>query len=132
MQTELLEIGGIKYLVKVHYENRSNSRVSIKRTVINIRIPSFLSSAKKNEQLEKMKTWAKNKIMKNPEKFRPKPQKQYKNGDVLKVGDEYFSLRIQFKGKKGSYARPIGNTIKLFISDNLSTVSYTHLRAHET
>ncbi len=120
MQTELLEINGIKYLVKIHYENRSNSRVSIRRTAINIRIPSFLSSAKKNEQLEKMKTWAKNKIMKNPEKFRLKPQKEYKNGDILKIGDEEFALRIEFKDKKGSSARPIGNTIKLSISDNLS------------
>ncbi len=120
MQTELLEINGIKYLVKIHYENRSNSRVSIRRTAINIRIPSFLSSAKKNEQLEKMKTWAKNKIMKNPEKFRLKPQKEYKNGDLLKIGDEEFALRIEFKDKKGSSAGPIGNTIKLSISDNLS------------
>ncbi len=120
MQTELLEINGIKYLVKIHYESRSNSCVSIRRTAINIRIPSFLSSAKKNEQLEKMKTWAKNKIMKNPEKFRLKPQKEYKNGDILKIGDEEFALRIEFKDKKGSSARPIGNTIKLSISDNLS------------
>jgi len=120
MQTELLDINGTKYLVKIHYENRSSSRVSIRRTAINIRIPSFLSSAKKNEQLEKMKTWAKNKIMKNPEKFRLKPQKEYKNGDILKIGDEEFALRIELKDKKGSSARPIGNTIKLSISDNLS------------
>ena len=120
MQTELLEINGIKYLVKIHYENRSNSRVSIRGTAINIRIPSFLSSAKKNEQLEKMKTWAKNKIMKNPEKFRLKPQKEYKNGDILKIGDDEFTLRIEFKNKRGSSARPMGNTIKLSISDNLS------------
>jgi len=120
MQTELLGINGTKYLVKIHYENRSNSRVSIRGTAINIRLPSFLSGAKKNEQLEKMKTWAKNKIMKNPEKFRLKPQKEYKNGDILKIGDEEFALRIEFKDKKGSSARPMGNTIKLSISENLS------------
>jgi predicted metal-dependent hydrolase len=120
MQTEFLEINGIKYLVKIHYESRSNSRVSIRRTAINIRIPSFLSSAKKNEQLEKMKTWAKNKIMKNPEKFRLKPQKEYKNGDILKIGDEEFALRIEFKDKKGSSARSMGNIIKLSVSNNLS------------
>jgi len=120
MQTELLEINGIKYLAKIHYENRINSRVSIRGTAINIRIPSFLSNAKKNEQLEKMKTWTKNKIMKNPEKFRIKPQKEHKNGDILKIGDKEFVLRIEFKNKKGSAARAIGNTIKLSISNNLS------------
>jgi len=120
MQTELLYINGIKYLVKIHYENRSDSRVSINKTTINIRIPSFLCSAKKNEQLEKMKIWAKNKIMQNPEKFRLKPQKEYKNGDVIKIGEEDFTLRIEFKSKKGSSARCIGNVIKLLISDNIS------------
>jgi len=120
MKTEFLEINGIKYLVKIHYENRSNSRVSIRKTAINIRIPSFLSCEKKNEQLEKMKTWSKNKIMKNPEKFRLKPQKEYKNGDILKIGNEKFILGIEFKDKKGSSARSIGYTIKLSISDNLS------------
>ena len=120
MKTELLEINGIKYFVKIHYENRINSRVSIRRTAINIRIPFFLSNAKKNKQLEKMKTWAKNKIIKNPEKFRLKPQKEYKNGDMLKIGADEFTLRIEFKNKKGSSAKLIDNTIKLSISDNLS------------
>ena len=115
METEILEVNGIDYLVKIHYENRSNSRVSIRRTAINIRIPSFLSREEKANQLSKMKTWAKNKIMKNPEKFRPKPQKEYKNGDILKIGDEEFTLRIEFKEKKGSSARHVGNTIKLSV-----------------
>ena len=120
MQTELLEINGIKYSVKICYENRSNSRVSIGRTAINIRIPSFLSREEKASQLSRMRTWAKNKIMKNPEKFRPKLRKEYKDGDTVKIGEEKFTLRIEFRDKKGSSARLVGNTIKLSISCNLS------------
>jgi len=120
METEILEINGTKYPVKIHYEKRNNSRVSIRRTTINIRIPSFLEDKEKNEQLKKMKNWAKGKIIENPEKFRPKQQKGYKDSDIVKINDEEFILRIEFKDKKSSSARLAGNTIKLSISNNLS------------
>lgn len=120
METEILEIDGGKYPVKIYYERRSNSRVSIRRTTINIRIPSFLEDKEKNEQLEKMKNWAKGKIIENPEKFRPKQQKEYEDSDIVKINDEEFILRIEFKDKKSSSARLAGNTIKLSISNNLS------------
>ena len=120
METEILEINGTKYPVKIHYEKRNKSRASIRRTTINIRIPSFLKDKEKNEQLEKMKNWAKGKIIENPEKFRPKQQKEYKDSDIVKINDEEFILRIEFKDKKSSSARLAGNTIKLSISDNLS------------
>ena len=120
METEILEINGTKYPVKIHYEKRNNSRASIRRTTINIRIPSFLEDKEKNEQLKKMENWAKGKIIENPEKFRPKQQKEYKDSDIVKINDEEFILRIEFKDKKSSSARLAGNTIKLSISNNLS------------
>lgn len=120
METEILEINGTKYPVKIHYEKRRNSRVSIRRTTINIRIPSFLEDKEKNEQLKKMKNWAKSKIIENPEKFRPKQQKEYKDSDIVEINDEEFILRIEFKDKKSSSARLAGNTIKLSVSNNLS------------
>jgi predicted metal-dependent hydrolase len=120
METEILEINGTKYPVKIHYEKRNNSRASIRRTTINIRIPSFLEDKEKNEQLKKMENWAKGKIIENPEKFRPKQQKGYKDSDIVKINDEEFILRIEFKDKKSSSARLAGNTIKLSISNNLS------------
>ncbi|MEA3458879.1 MAG: M48 family metallopeptidase [Candidatus Thermoplasmatota archaeon] len=120
METEILEINGTKYPVKIHYEKRKNSRVSIRRTTINIRIPSFLEDKEKNEQLKKMKNWAKSKIIENPEKFRPKQQKEYKDSDIVEINDEEFILRIEFKDKKSSSARLAGNTIKLSVSNNLS------------
>jgi len=120
METEILEINGTKYPVKIHYETRNNSRVSIRRATINIRIPSFLDEKEKNKQLKKMENWAKSKIIENPEKFRPKQQKEYKDEDIVKINDEEFILRIEFKDKKSSSARLAGNAIKLSISNNLS------------
>ena len=116
----MLEVNGIKYLVKIHYENRRNCRVSIRKRAINIRIPSFLSREEKSKELSRMRAWVKKKIMENPEKFKSEPQKEYKDKDILKIGDEEYTFRIGFKDKKNSSATLTGSTIQLFISDNLS------------
>ncbi|MEA2054874.1 MAG: M48 family metallopeptidase, partial [Candidatus Thermoplasmatota archaeon] len=71
-------------------------------------------------QLMKMKVWARNKLKENPHRFRPERQKEYKDGDILKVGDEEYTLKIEFKDKKSSSARIMGNKIQLLISNNLS------------
>jgi len=44
----------------------------------------------------------------------------HKDGDVLKVGNEEYSLRIDFKDKQSSSARITENNINLIISSNLS------------
>jgi len=119
METDELEVNGIRYLVKIHFEKRKNCRVSVRKKTINIRIPSFLDKDEKVKQLERMKTWAERKIIEKPEKFRPEPQKEYENYDLLKIGDEKYRLMIKFKDKKSSSAQLNGNTIQLFISDNL-------------
>ena len=120
MKTDELIVNGIKYLVKIHFEKRKNCRVSIRKKAINIRIPSFLSKREKADQLNRMKSWARKKILENPEKFKPETQKEYKNEDVLKIGDEEYTLKIKFKDKKSSSAALNGNTIQLVVSDNLS------------
>jgi len=120
MKTETLEVNGNQYLVKIHYENRKNSSVSIRRTNINIRIPSFLDRNEKVRELFSTKMWAKKKILESPKRFKPVPQKRYSDGDKLVIGDEEYTLRIEFKDKKNSSARLQGRTIILYISENLS------------
>jgi len=113
-------MNGNQYLVKIHYENRQNSSVSIRRTNINIRIPSFLGQREKAQQLSSMKMWAKKKLMKNPTRFKPTPHKEYKDGDTLVIGDEEYAIQIEFKDKKNSSVRLQGQNIHLGISSNLS------------
>ena len=120
MKTETMEVNGSQYLVKIHYENRNNSSVSIRRTNINIRIPSFLNQEEKARRLFSMKMWAKKKLLENPRQFKPVPQKRYSDGEKLVIGDEEYSLRIEFKDKRNSSARLRGRTIHLYISGNLS------------
>ena len=120
MKPEILEVNGINYLMKIHFENRKNCKVSIRKKIINIRIPSFLPKKEKIDKLIRMKVWAKKKIIENPEKFKPDIQKEYKDKDLLKIGDEEYTLKIEFKDKKTSSARLTDHTIQLIMSDNLS------------
>ena len=71
-------------------------------------------------QLLSMKSWAIKKLQEDFDKFKPKPQKQYNDGDVINVGDSNYKLSISFKNKNSSSARIIGNKIELVISSNLS------------
>lgn len=120
MKVEILDVNGIKYPLKIHYEKRKNCTVSIGKKAINTRIPSVLNTEERSRGLTKLKQWAINKLMENAEKFKPEVQKEYTDGDILKVDQEEYILRIRFKDKKGSSARIEGNTILLLISANLS------------
>ena len=118
----MLEVNGIVFLVKVHFEERNNSVVSIGRKSINIRISSSLSRDERCRMLLKLKLWARKKLQENPEKFKSSVQKEYKDGDVLKVGAQEFKLNINFKDKLSSSARIFKDTIYLVISSKLSEV----------
>ncbi len=115
MQNALIEVNENKYMVKVHFEHRHNSTVSIGKTAINIRIPNFLNRDERARELLRMKMWAISKIKEKPEMFKPEPQKDYKDGDILKVGDDEYTLNIEFKDKQSSSARILDKTIKLSI-----------------
>ncbi|MBI2144683.1 hypothetical protein HYU17_06100 [Candidatus Woesearchaeota archaeon] len=104
MNTEQIEINGRGCLVKIHQEHRHNARVSITKNSINIRLPDFMSWDEKARELLKLKLWAVNKLEENPEQFKPEPPKDYKDGDILKVGNEEYTLKIGFKEKESSSA----------------------------
>jgi len=120
MITQNIEINDTQYLVKIHFEKRKNTSVSIRRTNINIRIPYFLSQKEKVKRIQSMKLWAKKKILSNPDCFKPEPQKEYNDGEKLIIGEEEYILKIEFKEKKNSSARLQGQTIYLSISNNLT------------
>ena len=120
MITETMNVNGIQYLIKIYFENRKNTRVSIRKTNINIRVPHFLSQKEKMQQIQSMILWAKKKIINNPHCFKPEPQREYENGEKLIVGEEEYTLKIEYKDKKNSSAKLQGQTIYLSISNNLS------------
>ncbi len=117
MRTEFLDVNGRKHLVKIFFENRDNSAVSIGKRSINIRIPLSMNREEQFRSILKMKQWAKDRIQKDPPKH--EIVKEYNNGDKLTVGDKEFPLSISYKEKQGSSARIINDNIQLVISSEL-------------
>lgn len=120
MRIETIEINNVKYPVRIHYEQRDSARVSIGKKAVIIRIPLSLSREEQFRELLKMKVWARSKLLEEPEKFKPKEQHIYTNGEILKVGEEEFKLNISFKEKQSSSARIVGNSIYLLVSSALT------------
>ncbi len=122
MRTEIMNINEMEYKLKIKIEKRNNSRVSINQKSINICVPNFRSREELFQELQKMKSWAKQKILENPEKFKQKLQKKYCEGQEISVGNEKYTLRVQYLNKTGSSARIDKNTIFLNISSNLNEI----------
>lgn len=120
MILETMNVKGIDFSVKIHYEKRKNTRISLRKQVINIRIPLLLSKQEKNRQLMDMKTWARQKILKNPEKFLPKPVREYHNNDIFIIRNKKYILNIEYKDKASSSAKINEDIIYLCISSRLS------------
>ncbi|MFH1126814.1 MAG: M48 family metallopeptidase [archaeon] len=119
METEKIELNGRTWPVHIHYEKRNNSRVSIGRTAINIRIPSSMDREERFREKIRMKNWALKKLTENKDRFRPEPKKEYKHGQIIKAGDEEYRLNISFKDKESSSAWIEGNDICFSLSSNL-------------
>lgn len=120
MRTEQVDVNGTKYLVTIHYEQRNGSRVSIGKKGINICVPLGMSRDEQSREVLKMKIWAKEQLLKKPEKFKKEPAKEYHDGDVLTIGHDEYHLHIDFKEKQSSSARRSDKDIYLFISSSLS------------
>ena len=116
---DVLEVNDISYSVKIHYEKRNNSRVSIGKKEINIRVPLFLNREEMSREVLKLKTWARNKLKENPDRFKQEDRRKYIDEERLKIGDEEYILKIRFKDKQNSSAKIIGNILEFCISSNI-------------
>lgn len=81
------------FRITIIYEKRKNSRVSITKTGINIRITTFISKKEQAQQVEKFIKWAKDTILKKEISF-TKNEKTFINGDILKLYDKEVTIEI--------------------------------------
>ncbi len=120
IRNETLEVNNKKFPVIIHIEERLGSKVMLGKKSINMHVPNFLSREEIFREILKMKSWAMQKILNEPEKFIIKSSKTYMDGQEIQVGEEKFILKISFLDKRSSSASMIEKTIFLYISDNLS------------
>lgn len=120
MKTEKLVFNDTEFIVKIIIVKSNQCGARIKGNVITIKIPLSLNREQQFKEVLDAKAWARKKIEKSPERFKQKVLKQYKNGEVFKIGQEEYRLIISFKEKASSSARIEGNTFSFVISSNLA------------
>lgn len=118
MQQENLDVNGTNYQLRIFYEKRNSVRASIGKNGVIIRIPIHLNREEQFKEVMKMKAWAIKKLQEKP--IKKEIQKEYKDGDVINVGNRMFNLSIAYRDKDSSSGRIEGDIIKLAISQNLS------------
>ena len=97
--TNYIIINNLKFPIKIIIENRKNSRASIGKKAVYIRIPEFMDNREKQLQIDKFKDWAYKKLKGRPKAIRSRYSKQYNDGDILKLDDSEYRLRITYKDK---------------------------------
>ena len=116
MKKDKIIVNGKEYDVYIYQEHRNNTRVSIGKTGINIRLPLNMQREEIFKEVLRLKNWAIKKIREKPLNFKNKGAIIYQDKDILKVGNEEYILNIYFSEKKGSSAKVIGNILHINVS----------------
>jgi predicted metal-dependent hydrolase len=116
---DVMCVNGIEFPVKIKIHRRDNTRVTIRNKSISISVPSFLPRSEIRENIEKMKEWAKKKILESPEKFKDEPIKPYLNGQEIAVGNERYYLDMEYRNSSSSSVKMKENRVILKIALNL-------------
>ncbi|HEB11147.1 MAG TPA: M48 family peptidase [Spirochaetales bacterium] len=119
MKNTYIQVDRLKYPLKVYYESRKNSTVSIGKKAVYIRIPNWLNKTKKLKILEELKGWAQKTLRNKPGYFLPH-LREYYSGEILNAGNRRYILQINYKDKKSSSAKLFKGTIELSISTRLT------------
>lgn len=115
---DILKFDGKTIPVRIYIEHRANVKATLRDTGLHIRLPAHLDANEKKEQVENYKEWAIAKLRKNPDIPAIKPVREYKDGDVLLVGNDEYKLSIRYIEGNRSLAMTEGNTIHIVICTN--------------
>jgi len=117
---EEIEVNGLKIGIEIETTRTKTISGKLKNQKLKIRLPLFLSSEEKNQHITKIKEWAIKQIAKRPERFKV-VIKEYKDGDLLRIGEEEYKLNICYEHKNSSSGRIRNKEIFLNITANLNS-----------
>lgn len=89
-----ISVNNVIYRLTIYYEQRNNSRVSITKTGIHVRIPIFLPKEKQQEQIQKLTAWAENNLRQKGH-FPTEEQRVFRHNQELKLYDKTYLLQIE-------------------------------------
>jgi predicted metal-dependent hydrolase len=102
----------------ISIEKRQNSRASIGKKSLRIRLPEFLTESERQAQIEKFKKWAVKHLQKKAPAIEMNFAKSYKDGEIITVRGKNFRLHINTTSKTRYYARIIDGDIFIEVPAN--------------
>lgn len=119
MRKDKILVNGKEYEVFISLEPRNDTRASIRKTGIYFHVPLALSREEQFKEIFRLKRWAMGRIRKKPPQFKHKGSRTYNDGDQLQVGNEGYTIRLEYKEKQSSSVRMVGNELLFTISQAL-------------
>lgn len=113
-----IEIKGKQIPAKVVRESRQSIRRSVGKEAVTLRIPLHLSVCEQKEHLKKFKVWLEQTSEKYPSLLARFETKNYQEGDVLRVGNRQYILKINYLNKNSSSGRLKNGVITLHLSQH--------------
>tara|TARA_B100001093_G_C26852685_1_gene1025844 strand:- start:3015 stop:3767 length:753 start_codon:yes stop_codon:yes gene_type:complete len=118
-----------KVKLTVHHENRKDSRVSLTKSGVNIRLPILLPEFEKKRLIGKFIDWAKERLDEKPY-FHYDKYKKYKDQDQLTLYDSIYTLHLSKSGLGKNKGRLTGSDIKLALIEQIDQEVYDKTVSH--
>ncbi|HFC00075.1 MAG TPA: M48 family peptidase [Phaeodactylibacter sp.] len=122
VQKIYVEVNGKHVPAKIYHENRRNVRASFGKNSVILRMPILLTPAQQKEQFAWFKGWVQEQFAKHKNLHTRFFGKNYKDGDVLKVGTREYVLKFDFIDKKTHTANLENGILHLKLSKHDSPV----------
>lgn len=108
-----------KFPVNIFLENRNNSRVSIAKSGVLIRLPKLLNPAARHKQISQFRRWAEEKIRSKPRLAVQQERVVYLHDQLLKVGLFTYRIFLMRSEESENRAKLLKDTIVLDIDGTL-------------
>lgn len=115
-----IDVNGENVPVRIMFEDRFNSRVTVNRNGILIRISNRHTKDEQRKHIDSFIKWARQKLGDKPELLDSLPQRKYVNGEVIKVGSYEFVISIYYHEGSKSTAKIFKNNIVLSLCRGLN------------
>ena len=89
-----LQVDDVTIPVTVSHEPRPNARATIGARGVLIRVPAGDSAAACDEHVATLLRWALRTIRRDPQRYRIRPSRSYRDGQLLAIGGDRFRLQI--------------------------------------
>lgn len=111
-----MSVHGLNIPTKVVVEPRRSIRYYLGKQGGIVRMPALMSVAEQEKELEKYKRWLTDKMATKEQIKNHYEGKAYKDGDILRVGERNYTIRIEETSNKNYKGQMAGRSLYLYLA----------------